>query len=203
MSDNYLTIKENAETRYLVKGSKFIAYSFEVRDEEEIKKALLSIKSIHPKATHHCYAYRMALDKNIFRANDDGEPSYTAGKPILNELDSRKLCNTMIIVVRYFGGTQLGVPGLIEAYGRAAKDVLDISGIKEMQLSSYWRLECSYAVMNDIAAMLKKHAIEMLHVTYTDVGAMYDLRVSLQLKSTWSLVFIELESVQCEHLYDA
>lgn len=203
MSDSYFTIKENAEAKYSVKGSKFIAYSFEVRSEEDIKKALMSIRAIHPKATHHCYAYRMALDKNIFRANDDGEPGYTAGKPILNELDSGKLCNAMIIVVRYFGGTQLGVPGLIEAYGRAAMEVLMVSGLKEMQLSSYWKLECSYAVMNDIAAMLKKHVLEVQNVTYTDFGAVYELRIPLQFKSTWSESFALIDTVEIEHLIDA
>ena len=122
MSDEYFyqTVTQNAIAEFKDRGSKFMAYVFPVITIDECKKYLQELKKEHPKAVHHCLAYRLGLDGNIFRVSDDGEPSGTAGKPILNQIDSKELTNVVVIVVRYFGGTLLGVPGLINAYKTAA-----------------------------------------------------------------------------------
>src|SRR5690349_11582622 len=116
----YNTIERPAVAELKERGSRFIAYAYPVSTVEAVKKQLESLKKEHPKANHHCFAYRLGLDNNVFRVSDDGEPSGTAGKPILGQIDSKQLTDTLIIVVRYFGGTLLGVPGLIHAYKSAA-----------------------------------------------------------------------------------
>lgn len=130
-SDSYYTVTSNAQGVYKDKGSKFLSYIFPVRSEAEIKEKLLEVKKEHPSARHHCYAWRLGVDGVAHRANDDGEPSGTAGKPILGQLQSSQLTNVLIVVVRYFGGTLLGVPGLIQAYKLAAADAIINSDIAE------------------------------------------------------------------------
>src|SRR6478736_3309084 len=130
-SDSYLTISQTADELYKDKGSKFLAFAFPVKSESEIKKKLTSLKKEHPSASHHCYAWRLGADKAAFRANDDGEPSNTAGKPILMQIQAKDLTNVLIVVVRYFGGTLLGVGGLINAYKQAALNVLNKTTIIE------------------------------------------------------------------------
>lgn len=122
--DHYLTIELEGEAVNTDRGSKFIAYGFPVNSIDEFKRRLAQIKKEHPKAVHHCFAYRLGLTGDLYRANDDGEPSGTAGKQILGQIDSRQLINIGVIVVRYFGGTLLGVPGLIKAYKTSASLVL-------------------------------------------------------------------------------
>jgi uncharacterized YigZ family protein len=112
----FLTIEKNAIAEYKDRGSRFIGYAFPLESAEDFKIKLASVKKEHPKASHHCFAYRLGTDGNNFRVSDDGEPSGSAGRPILGQIDSRQLTQVLIIVVRYFGGTQLGVPGLINAY---------------------------------------------------------------------------------------
>ncbi len=122
--DHYFTIETQAVAEFKDRGSKFLAYSFPLKSTEEFKKHLHVLKKEHPKAVHHCFAYRVGFDGNNFRVSDDGEPSGTAGKQIIGQIDSKNLTNTLVIVVRYFGGTLLGVPGLIVAYKTAASYVL-------------------------------------------------------------------------------
>ena len=130
-SDTYLTIEKKSETLYKDKGSKFLTFAFPVQNDQQIKEVLTQLKKEHPSANHHCYAYRLGADKLNFRANDDGEPSNTAGKPILGQIQSNDLTNILIVVVRYFGGTLLGVGGLIQAYKNSAAEVLKVSHIIE------------------------------------------------------------------------
>src|SRR5688572_2728376 len=120
MSDFYFTIEKPSFAEYKDRSSRFLAYAYPLSNAEAFKKQMKSIRAEHPKAAHHCFAYRLGTDGNQFRVGDDGEPSGTAGKPILGQLDSRKLINTLVVVVRYFGGTLLGVPGLILAYKTSA-----------------------------------------------------------------------------------
>ena len=120
----YKTIKTKSEGNFIDKGSKFPSYAFEVADADEIKKYLEEVKELHPKATHHCYAYKLGLDQNNYRANDDGEPTNSAGKPIYGQLLSAEVTNVLVIVVRYFGGTKLGLSGLITAYKEASPSAL-------------------------------------------------------------------------------
>src|ERR1700704_389213 len=127
--DYYNTIEKPAIAEFKDRGSKFIAYAFAVADVNAFKERLAAIKKEHPKATHHCFAYRIGLDGNNFRVNDDGEPSGSAGRPVLGQIDSKQLTNVLVIVVRYFGGTLLGVPGLINAYKTTAALALQVTPV--------------------------------------------------------------------------
>ena len=153
--DRYLTIPTSGEGIYREKGSKFIGFAFPVKSEAEIKTALESIRKMHPTARHHCYAYRINPLQERWRANDDGEPSSSAGKPILNQLKSMELQNALVVVVRYFGGTLLGVPGLIHAYREAAKLALEDAGRLEAQLMQPVKVACAYAESGELMKWLK------------------------------------------------
>lgn len=146
----YFTIQPIEEILYKDKASKFIGFAYPVKEEKEIKEKLDHLRNLHPKATHHCYAYRLGLDKNNYRANDDGEPNGTAGKPILGQIDSFGITNCLIVVVRYFGGTKLGVSGLIDAYKECAKETIEASKIIELRILDYYELKCSYENINKI-----------------------------------------------------
>jgi len=154
--DSYNTIDKPSVAEFKDKGSKFIAYAFPVADTNEFKEKLAAIKKEHPKATHHCFAYRIGTDGNNFRVSDDGEPSGTAGKPILGQIDSRQLSNILIIVVRYFGGTLLGVPGLINAYKTAASFALQTTPIVQKPILINYRLQFDYTQMNEVMKVVKK-----------------------------------------------
>jgi uncharacterized YigZ family protein len=122
--DTYQTLAQPAIGEFRDRGSKFIAYAYNVYTDEQIKNHIARLWKEHPKACHICYAYRLGLDKNNFRANDDGEPSGTAGKPILGQIDSFQVTHVLVAVVRYFGGTLLGTSGLIQAYRAATQEAL-------------------------------------------------------------------------------
>jgi uncharacterized YigZ family protein len=154
--DSYLTIDGNAEAIFKEKSSKFLCYAFHVESEEEIAACLEPLRKRYYDATHHCYAWRLGPFGERFRANDDGEPSSTAGKPILGQLLSREVTNCMIVVVRYFGGTKLGVPGLIAAYKESAAIVLDAANIVERTVDTHIKVDFSYIVMNDIMRIIKE-----------------------------------------------
>jgi uncharacterized YigZ family protein len=148
--DTYFTIAVPSEGEYKEKGSKFIAFTYFVSDESSIKEKLEQLKKEHFKATHHCYAYRLGIDGKNYRANDDGEPSGTAGRPILGQIDSFGLTNVLIIVVRYYGGTKLGTSGLINAYREAAKNALEKSQKIEKIIESIIEVSISYNQLNEM-----------------------------------------------------
>jgi uncharacterized YigZ family protein len=154
--DFYYTIEKPGTAEFKDRGSKFIAYAWPIASVEEFKAHLDVIKKEHPKATHHCFAYRIGLDKNVFRVSDDGEPSGTAGRPILGQIDSRQLTNTLIIVVRYFGGTLLGVPGLINAYKSAAALALQVTPVVQKPVEINYSLQFDYTVMNDVMQVIRQ-----------------------------------------------
>jgi uncharacterized YigZ family protein len=153
----YHTIQKPAMAEFKDRGSRFLAYAFLVQNTNETKEQLQTIKKEHPKANHHCFAYRIGLDGNNFRVSDDGEPSGTAGKPILNQIDSKHLINTMIVVVRYFGGTLLGVPGLINAYKTAASLALQLTPIIQKPVLISYHLSFDYTLMNDAMMIIKQY----------------------------------------------
>lgn len=155
--DHYFTIDRSSTEEFKDRGSRFIAYAYPVEDTETFKKYLQALKKEHPKAVHHCFAYRLGIDGNQFRSNDDGEPSGSAGKPILGQIDSRKLTNTAIIVVRYFGGTLLGVPGLINAYKTAAALALQTTPIIQKQVEVVYSLQFDYTRVNDVMHIIKQY----------------------------------------------
>lgn len=155
IKDSYLTIESDAEAIFKEKSSKFLCYAYHVESEEEITAHLEVLRKRYYDATHHCYAWRLGPFGEKFRANDDGEPSSTAGKPILGQLLSREITNCLIVVVRYFGGTKLGVPGLISAYKESAAAVLDEAKVVERTVDTLLKVDFSYVVMNDVMRIIK------------------------------------------------
>ncbi len=160
--DTYLTIDIPAEGSYKEKGSKFLAFAYPVQTEAEIKELVTLLKKEYYDARHHCYAYILGFDKAAYRLNDDGEPSGTAGKPIYGQLLSHDLTNTLIVVVRYFGGTKLGVSGLIQAYKAAAKDALDNSKIVQKIVKEIHNVYFNYNEMNEVIKILKDNNVEQI-----------------------------------------
>lgn len=156
MQLTYHTIDATANAEFKDRGSKFIGYCFPVKTTNDVKAALAELKKEHPKAGHHCYAYRLGIDGNQYRANDDGEPAGSAGRPILGQIDSAGITDTLVIVVRYFGGTLLGVPGLINAYKIATVDCLALVNIVEKNVEQMVQLEFDYSIMNDVMTILKQ-----------------------------------------------
>lgn len=158
--DTYKMLSAPGEGLYKEKGSKFIATAFTVTSEEEVKQALVEVKKKYYDARHHCYGYMIGPDKSCFRSSDDGEPSGTAGKPILNQILSKDVTNVCVIVVRYFGGIKLGVSGLINAYKTAARDALDNAVIVEKTVDEVYSLEFGYPLMNDVMRVMKEEGLE-------------------------------------------
>ena len=154
--DYYFTIEQPSVAEYKDRGSKFTAYAFPIETEEEFKKHLQILKKEHTKAVHHCFAYRIGFTGNQFRANDDGEPSGSAGKPILGQIDSKQLINVGIIVVRYFGGALLGVPGLINAYKTVSALVLQTVPIVQKPIMLAYFIQFDYNLLNDVMQVLKQ-----------------------------------------------
>lgn len=160
--DKYRTVKATAEGLYKEKGSRFIAFIYPVMTEEEIKEILAEVKTKYYDARHHCYAYCLGANRERFRANDDGEPSSTAGKPILGQIISNDLSNVLVVVVRYFGGIKLGVSGLIQAYRDAAADAILHAEIVERTVDEVICVRFTYVVMNDVMKVLKEEEPEVL-----------------------------------------
>jgi uncharacterized YigZ family protein len=159
---HYYTIEKPSTAEYKDRGSKFIAYAYPIQTGEDFKRHLQLLKKEHPKAVHHCFAYRLGLDGNNFRVSDDGEPSGTAGKPILGQIDSKQLVNVLVVVVRYFGGTLLGVPGLINAYKTAAALALQLTPVIQKQVLVHFHLQFDYTRMNDVVIIIRQFGCEIL-----------------------------------------
>ena len=155
--DFYYTIEKEAIAEFKDRGSKFIGYACPVKNVEECKEKLNAIKKEHPKATHHCFAYRIGLDGNTHRVSDDGEPSGTAGRPILGQIDSKATVNVLVVVVRYFGGTLLGVPGLINAYRSAAALALQMTPLVQRQVEKEYTLQFDYTQVNEVMTLVKQY----------------------------------------------
>ncbi|WP_430812812.1 MULTISPECIES: IMPACT family protein [unclassified Carboxylicivirga] len=164
-ADKYNTLANPSEGIYKEKGSKFISYAYPVYDEEEIKQHVAHLKKQYYDARHHCFAWQLGTDGNSYRANDDGEPSGTAGKPILGQIRSHELTNVLIVVVRYFGGTKLGTSGLINAYKEASIDAIANGTIIEKTVDDFYRVTFDYGVMNDVMKVMKE---ENPHITGQD-----------------------------------
>lgn len=160
-SFTFKTLAEKGNGDFRDRGSKFLGFSFPVNNREEIKEHLKALKEQHPKANHHCYAWRLGTTGNDFRANDNGEPSGSAGRPILGQIDSAGLTNVLIVVVRYFGGTLLGIPGLINAYKTTASESLAQSTIVEKAITTNYQLQFDYTHLNDIMILIRKYQAEI------------------------------------------
>jgi uncharacterized YigZ family protein len=154
---SYCTIDQESVAEFTDRGSKFIAFASPINSIEAFKVFLQKLKKEHPKAVHHCFGYRLGLDGNQFRISDDGEPSGSAGRPILGQIDSRELTDTAIIVVRYFGGTLLGVPGLINAYKTVAALALQVVPTVQKQIEDVYELEFDYTLINEVMTIIKRY----------------------------------------------
>jgi len=160
---NFKTIESPVENTLLKeKGSKFLGFAFPVNNEEELKHALEKIRAEHPKATHHCYAFRMGLNGENYRANDDGEPSGSAGLPIYNQLLANEITNVLVISVRYYGGTKLGVSGLVKAYKESAKITLEEANIVTKELETTIEIQFNFNQQNIIFTLLSKYDAKVL-----------------------------------------
>ena len=170
MTDHYLTLSAPATGEFKDRSSKFIAFAWPVRSEEEAMSHVETLRKEHFKARHHCFAWRLAPDGNRFRANDDGEPGGTAGRPILGQIDSFGLTDVVVVVVRYFGGTLLGTSGLINAYREAAAEALRSATIVEKIVKDNFALDFDYALMPDVMNAVKKIDLEIFKEEYGDRG---------------------------------
>ena len=158
----YRTISQPGVAEFKDRGSKFIGYAYPVASVEEFKKCLQSLKKEHPKAVHHCFAYRIGTDGNVFRVSDDGEPAGSAGKPILGQIDSKQVTDIAIIVVRYFGGTLLGIPGLINAYKTVTSFVLQVTPVIQKQIEAKYQFHFDYTMVNEVMMILKQSGCTIL-----------------------------------------
>ena len=161
--ESYKTITKHSEGYFRDRGSKFLAYAYPISAVSELEDRIAALQKIHPKARHICYAYRIGPEGKAYRANDDGEPSGTAGRPILGQIDSMGLINTIVLVIRYFGGTKLGTSGLINAYKVAAREALDNNEIVEKKLMAYYRLDFDYSVMARVMEVVKKSSFDITY----------------------------------------
>jgi uncharacterized YigZ family protein len=176
VDDTFRTLAATATGEFRDRGSKFLAYAYPVRTETETRTYLDALRNQHPKAVHHCYAYRLGLDRNNYRANDDGEPSGTAGRPILNVLYSRELTNVLVVVVRYFGGTLLGVPGLINAYKMATIAALSEAMVTEQTVNVTYQVRYPFEQMNEVMRLVKEQQLTVLKQDY-DTACILEIEV--------------------------
>jgi uncharacterized YigZ family protein len=153
----YYTIEQPSMAEFKDRGSKFFAFAYPAKDIDSCKKILAQLKKEHGKAVHHCLAYRLGVDGSTFRVSDDGEPAGSAGRPILGQIDSKGLTNVLVVVVRYFGGTLLGIPGLINAYKTATALALQLSPIIKKPIEIPYELNFDYNHMNEVMLLVKQY----------------------------------------------
>ena len=180
MKDTYLTIEQVSEGIYKEKGSKFIAYAYPVKSESDVKDYVDDLKKKYYDARHHCFAYVIGNEGEHFRTNDDGEPNHSAGDPILGQIRSRGLTNVLVVVVRYFGGTKLGVPGLINAYKEATSEALDNNKIVENLITEKVNLQFNYPDMNNVMRIIKEFDLE---IAGQEMGMNCEMTLKVRLKN--------------------
>lgn len=175
--DSYHTIECDAVAEIREKSSRFIAYAYRVTDPEEVDRAVAKLKKEHHSARHHCYAYRIGVGGAINRSNDDGEPSGTAGRPILGRLLSMELSDVLVVVVRYFGGTLLGTSGLIAAYGAATTAVIEVAGRVEKVLTEWVRVEVEYADLDRVIKIIKRRELITAPIEFEGTNCVVKIEV--------------------------
>lgn len=181
------------------KGSKFIGFAFPVNCDSEVKKALENLRNLHPKATHHCYAFRLGMEGENYRANDDGEPSGTAGLPIFNQLLAHGITNVLLVVIRYYGGTKLGAAGLIKAYKESAKLTLDDAEIITKELDSKLEVHFSFEKQNQIFTLLNKFNAKILDFV-ADENCTISASIKTAIKENISEQLSEMQNIYFEFL---
>lgn len=202
MKDTFNTIQSESIGEFKDRGSKFIAYAYPVYSEAEWQERLEEVKKMHIKARHFCYAYRLGLDKNNFRANDDGEPSGTAGRPILGQIDSFELTNVIAIVVRYFGGTKLGTSGLKNAYKLSTMYAFEEAEIIEKTIAEIYRLTFDYAIMSAIMNAVKKLRLEIVQQDFGHIGILDIAIRQSELEPTMRTLRARIAKVRIEEIDD-
>jgi uncharacterized YigZ family protein len=192
MEDTYRTLAAPSEGLYKEKGSKFIALAYPVYSEEEVKEIIAGLKKQYYDARHHCYAYTLGADKSRYRANDDGEPNHSAGDPILGQIRSADLSNVLVVVVRYFGGTKLGVSGLVQAYKTATADALAQATIVEQHETALLEVHFAYPQMNDVMGLVKEYELGVKEQQFElDCRMTLEVRKKLQEEVSGKLEVIE------------
>lgn len=197
MSDTYKTIKAKAEGTYTEKRSKFLAFAFPVKNVEEIKAHIADISKQYYDARHACYAYMLGPDREVFRANDNGEPSGTAGKPILGQINSNELTDILIVVVRYFGGIKLGTSGLIVAYRQAAIEALSNAEIIEKTVDDDITIRYEFTQMNGVMKVVKDLNPQIVNQEF-DMDCSMTLRIRRSLMSQLRERLLKVDSVSIE-----
>jgi uncharacterized YigZ family protein len=196
MLDTFQTIAQPAEGLYKEKGSRFISFAFPVENEEAIKQIISGIRKEHFSARHCCYAWCLGIDQERYRINDDGEPSGTAGRPIYGQIQSNKLTNILLVVVRYFGGTLLGVSGLIHAYKQAAADAISNSLVVTRTVEHILEVFFDYTAMNSLMQLIKEEKLEI-------VSSQFAIQCAIRIKvRAASLEAIELKILKTEGILD-
>ena len=184
--DTFLTLSRPSESLYKEKGSKFIGLAFPASTEEEVKDILEELRKTYYDARHHCYAYIIGPKGEKYRANDDGEPNHSAGDPILGQIKSNELTNTLIVVIRYFGGTKLGVSGLIHAYKTAAADAIAANEIKEEVIKEVFQIRYGYESTNEVMRLVKEFELDILEQEFT-----VDCRMQLAVRQSLHAALME------------
>jgi uncharacterized YigZ family protein len=195
----YSTIAQAGTAEFKDRGSKFLAYAYPFKSADELKPILQTLKKEHPKAVHFCFAYRIGTDGNNFRSTDDGEPSGSAGKPILGQIDSKGLTNVLLVVVRYFGGTLLGVPGLINAYKTVAAFAFQVTPIVQKPIEVLFRLQFDYTQQNAIMQIINKYGCSVQSVD-NQLFSIMELAVPVSRRQEVSYAIKELRNVECEEI---
>ncbi|HQP80309.1 MAG TPA: YigZ family protein [Paludibacteraceae bacterium] len=190
--DTYLTIAAPSEGIYKEKGSKFLSFAYPVTSIDEIKALIEQKRKEHHNARHVCFAYMLGADRATFRTNDDGEPSGTAGRPILGQINSNELTDILIIVVRYFGGILLGTGGLTQAYKSAAAEAIAAANIEERLVEAVYKVKFGYEVMNDVMRVIKEYALFIVSQEQT-----LDCRITFRVRETMEIEVVEkLSNIQ-------
>lgn len=199
IQDSFRSIAAPAHGLFKDNGSRFIAIAYPVETEEEIKGIVNSLKKEYHDARHHCYAYRLGYQRAVFRANDDGEPSGSAGRPILSQIDSNSLSDILIVVVRYFGGIKLGIPGLIRAYRTSSADAIANAEIIEKIASKRYRITFGYLSMNDVMKVMKELSLVQLKQDF-GMNCTIETNVRLALEDTFLEMTGKIESCITEEI---
>lgn len=195
MKFSFNTIQSNSEILYKDKGSKFFAYAFPVNSITQVSDFLQNLKNIHPKASHYCYAYRIGLDNNNVRCNDDGEPNNTAGKPILGQIDAFNLSDILIVVVRYFGGKKLGVSGLIDAYRQSAKAAIAATEIVEVSLYDTFILEVEIQHQQELYRLVHQYSGKIISIVSELESQVFEVSFEKRLQLDIASLLAELPHI--------
>ncbi len=194
----YCTIAKSGEGLYKEKGSKFLGFAVRCKDEAEVKRLVDYLRKVHPGACHVCYAFKLGYDGKTYRASDDGEPNNSAGQPILGQINASGATQVLVAVVRYYGGTKLGVGGLIQAYRTAAKLALDDAGIVELDIMDQFRVHCSYEQLPILMKEIKQRNIQIINQTL-DLNCEIELEMKTELSDAWR-DFLEYQNLQFSNI---